>query len=68
MRKKFKVYYSTENPNPEKAGNRYKPTGKDMLVMNSAGVFFVFNGETYYPSIRPLVDKIGSYDVVWEGG
>ena len=36
-----------------------------MLMMNSGGVFFVFNGETYYPSIRPLVDKIGNYDVEW---
>ena len=68
MRKKFEVYYSTDNPDPEKAGKRYKPTGKDMLVMNSAGVFFVYNGETYYPSIRPLVDKIGNYDVVWKDG
>ena len=39
MRKKFKVYYSTDNPDHEKAGKRYRPTGKDMLVMNSAGVF-----------------------------
>lgn len=68
MRKKFKVFYGADNPYPEKAGKRYKPTGKDMLVMNSAGVFFVFNGETYYPSIRPLVDKIGNYDVVWKDG
>lgn len=65
MRKKFKIYYSKDNPDKEKAGKRYKPTGKDMLVMNSSGVFFVFNGETYYPSIRPLVDKIGNYDVEW---
>ena len=65
MRKKFKIYYSKDNPDPSKAGQRYKPTGKDMLVMNSDGIFFVFNGETYYPSIRKLVDKIGNYDVVW---
>ncbi len=65
MRKKFEVFYSTDHPDPEKAGKKYKPTGKDMLVMNSDGVFFVFNGEAYYPSIRPLVDKIGNYDVKW---
>lgn len=65
MRKKFKIYYSADNPDPEKAGKRYKPPGLDMLVMNSAGVFFVFNGEPYYPSISPLVAKIGNYDVVW---
>lgn len=65
MRKKFKIYYSKNNPDKEKAGTRFKPTGKDMLVMNSGGVFFVFNGEAYYPSIRSLVDMIGNYDVEW---
>lgn len=67
MRKKFKVYYSKDNPDPDKAGKLYKPTGKDMLVMNNNGIFFVYNGETYYPSIRRLSDKIGNYDIVWEG-
>ena len=66
MRKKFKIFYSKDNPDPEKAGKRYKPTGKDMLVMNSEGIFFVYNDEMYYPSIRKLVDKIGNFDVVWE--
>lgn len=66
MRKRFKIYYSKDNQDPEKAGKRYNPKGNDMLVMNSSGVFFVFNGETYYPSIKHLADKIGDYDVVWE--
>ena len=65
MRKKFKIYYSEYNPDKEKAGKRYKPSGKDMIVMNSAGVFFVYNGETYYPSITKLENKIGNYDVKW---
>lgn len=65
MRKKFKIYYSKDHPDKTKAGTLYKATDKDMLVMNSDGVFFVFNGETYYPSIKPLVDKIGNYDVEW---
>ena len=65
MRKKFEIYYSTDNHDPTLAGKKYKPTGKDMLVMNNAGVFFVYNGETYYPSITPLVHKIGNYDVKW---
>lgn len=65
MRKKFKIYYSKDNPDLSKAGQMYKTTGKDMLVMNADGIFFVFNGETYYPSIRKLVDKMGNYDVVW---
>lgn len=65
MRKKFKVFYSQDNPDPDKAGKRYKPSDKDMLVMNADGVFFVYNGEQYYPSIRELRGKIGNYDVVW---
>lgn len=65
MRKKFEIYYSTDNRDSTLAGKKYKPTGKDMLVMNNAGVFFVLNGETYYPSIKPLVEKIGNYDVKW---
>ena len=65
MRKKFKIYYGANNKDPDKAGKLFKPSGKDMLVMNSSGVFFLFNGETYYPSIRPLVDAIGNYDVEW---
>lgn len=65
MKKKFKIYYCKYNPDSEKAGNQYKPSGKDMLVMNSDGVFFVYNGETYYPSITPLVNKIGNFDVEW---
>lgn len=65
MRKKFEIYYSTDNRDTNLAGKRYKPGGMDMLVMNSAGVFFVYNGETYYPSITPLVERIGNYDVKW---
>lgn len=65
MRKKFKIYYAADNKDKNKAGKQYKPTGKDMLVMNSAGIFFVFNGDKYYPSIVPLVSKIGNYDVKW---
>ena len=66
MRRKFKIFYSKDNPDKDKAGKRYKPTGKDMLVMNSGGVFFVFNGEPHYTSIQPLVNKIGNYDVEWQ--
>ena len=65
MRKKFKIFYSKDNPDEAKAGKQYKPSGKDMLVMNNNGVFFVFNGEPYYPSIWPLAYRIGNYDVVW---
>ncbi len=65
MRRKFKIYYSGSHPDPNRAGKRYKPTEKDMLVMNSGGVFMIFNGEPYYPSIRSLFDEIGPYDVKW---
>lgn len=66
MRKKFEIYYDRRHPDPNKAGKRYKPEGKDMLVMNNQGIFFIFNGETYYPSIRKLSDEINNYDVVWK--
>jgi hypothetical protein len=65
MRRHFQIYYGENNADKEKAGLRYKPTGKDMVVMNSSGVFFVFNGEPYYPSIRRLSDAIGTYDIRW---
>ena len=65
MRNKFEIYYSKDNPDSEKAGKKYNPGGKDMLVMNKSGIFFVFNGETYYPSITALSSKIGNYDVKW---
>lgn len=64
MRKKFKIFYSKDNPDIEKAGTRYKPSGKDMLVMNDQGIFFVY-GTDYYAGITRLSDKIGNYDVKW---
>ncbi len=36
-----------------------------MLVMNNQGIFFEYCGDTYYPGISKLSDKIGNYDVVW---
>jgi hypothetical protein len=65
VRKKFKIFYSKDNQDPEKAGKQYKASGKDMLGMSADGIFFVFNGE-HYPSIMKLSSKIGNYDVVWE--
>ena len=64
-RVKFKIMYPQDHPDEEKRGLQYKPTGKDMLVMNNKGIFFIFNGETYYPSIKPLSDVLKKYDVVW---
>jgi hypothetical protein len=69
MRKKFKIFYGENNAKyPERKGQQYKTKGKDMLVMNDSGVFLIFNGEPYYPSIRSLSAEIGSYDVVWNEG
>ena len=66
-RRKFKIYYGGDNQNLEKAGKEYKPSrqSKDMIVMNSSGHFFVYNGEQFYPSITHLANRIGSYDVKW---
>ena len=65
MRQKFKIYYSKDHADPSKAGTLFKPSGKDMLVMNNQGIFFLFNGEPYCNSISKLVDRIGNYDVKW---
>lgn len=66
-RKKFQIFYPEDHPDHSLAGNQYKLTdNKDMLVMNNQGVFFIYNGEMYYPSIRKLSDVISKYDVKWE--
>ena len=64
-RKKFKIYYPKDHPDPEKAGKLYKPANKDMVVVNNEVIFFYFFGEKYYPSLHPLSDITGNYDVMW---
>ncbi len=64
-RKKFKIFYPENHWDSTLAGKQYKPKDKDMLVMNNQGVFFIYNGEQYYPSIRKLSDAIGNYYVKW---
>jgi len=66
MRKKFEIFYPSDYPEVEKQKTRYKPTGKNMLVMNNNGIFFLYNGEQFYPSIRKLSDVLPKYDVVWK--
>ena len=66
MRTKFEIYYCKYNKDSTKAGTKYKPSGKNMIVMNNDGVFFLFNGEPYCNSIRKLSDIIGNYDVKWK--
>ena len=60
MRKKFKVINSD-------TGEAWKAKGKEMLVMNSQGIFFVYNGEQYYPSITELSHRVPKYDIIWKG-
>ena len=65
MRKKFKIMYPEDHPDADKRGKPYFPPPKGMVVMNGSGVFFLFIGEDYYPSIRKLSDVLYKYDVVW---
>ena len=65
MRTKFKIMYPKSHHDPEKAGQPYKPTEGKMVVMNNAGVFFLFDGSDFYPSIQKLSTSLPSYDVIW---
>ncbi len=56
MRKKFSIYQN---------GEKYKPSGQCMVVMNNQGIFFLVGTQPYYPSVRRLSDVIGNYAVVW---
>lgn len=64
MRKKFKIMYPQDHPDENKRGKPFLTKDKNMIVMNGKGIFFMFNGETYYPSIRPLSDVLPKYDVI----
>ena len=65
-KQKFKIMYPQEHHDASKRGQPFKPASKEMVVMNGGGVFFLFNGEVYYPSIRKLSLVLPRYDVVWE--
>ena len=66
MRRKFKIMYPNDHPDQDKRGKPYLTKEKDMVVMNKQGIFFLFNGATYYPSIRKLSDVLPKYDVIWK--
>ena len=66
MRKQFKILYPSDYIDIEKRGTQYKTKDKDMLIMNNKGIFFIYNGATYYPSIIKLSSVLSKYDVVWE--
>jgi len=66
MRKKFKIMYPQDWHDEGKQGKPFHTSAKTMVVMNGAGVFFLYNEETYYPSVRLLSDVLPKYDVVWK--
>jgi hypothetical protein len=66
MRNKFKIMYPKDYHDPKKAGKPYHPPAGQMLVMNNGGVFFIYDSEQYYPSIKKLSSVLFSYDVVWK--
>jgi hypothetical protein len=66
MKKKFKIMYGENHPNHELRGKPYKPPQNCMVVMNGGGVFFLYDDETYYPSIQRLSEVLSCYDVVWK--
>jgi hypothetical protein len=66
MKKKFKIMYPDDYHEPEKRGKPYHPPVNCMVVMNGSGIFFLYNGESHYPSIKKLSDVLYQYDVVWK--
>ena len=66
MKQKFKIMYPQDYYDQTKQGKPYHPPEKCMVVMNGSGVFFLYNGEPYYPSIKKLSDVLFKYDVVWK--
>ena len=66
MKRKFKIMYPDDYYDEDKRGKPYKPDPKKMVVMNGQGIFFVYSGEEYYPSIRKLSDVLAKYDVIWK--
>lgn len=59
-RKKFEII------DPE-TDEKYKIDSGEMIVMNTAGVFFLVGGMgDYYTGIRKLSDVLPKYDVVWK--
>jgi len=61
MKKKFKII---DTP----TGQRLKLREKEMIVMNSQGIFFIVgNFMDYDTYVRKLSDVCPVYDVVWRG-
>tara|TARA_R110000851_G_scaffold167454_4_gene313096 strand:+ start:108 stop:311 length:204 start_codon:yes stop_codon:yes gene_type:complete len=67
MRKKFKIMIPADHSyvGGEKAKPYIAPAGH-MIVMNTGGVIFVVNMDSYYMSIKKLSDVLPKYDIVWK--
>ena len=66
MRKKFKILYPADYYDETKRGKKYKPVDGKMIVMNSDGVFFLYDTAPFYPSIKKLSKVLPQYDVEWK--
>jgi hypothetical protein len=61
MKKKFKIIDTS-------TGQKLKLREKEMLVMNSQGIFFIVgNFMDYDTYVRKLSDVCPAYKVVWKG-
>ena len=65
MRKKFKILYPQDYHEQDRRGTLYRPPANCRVMMNSAGVFFLYHGVDHYPWIQKLSDTLPKYDVVW---
>lgn len=66
MRRKFKIMYPSDHHETEKQGKPYLTTGKDMVLMNGSGVFFLYRHDDYSTFVRRLSEVLPKYDVIWK--
>ncbi len=66
MKRKFKIMYPNDHHELEKRNKPYHPPAQSMVVMNGSGIFFLYSGEEYYPSIQKLSEVLFKYDVIWK--
>jgi hypothetical protein len=66
MRKKFKILYPNDYFDETKRGTKYDPGPGKMIIMNTDGIFFVYDNTMFYPSIKKLSKVLPKYDVTWK--
>jgi hypothetical protein len=64
-KRKFKILYPMDDSYGDKRGKPFIVQGKDMLVMNNRGIFFIFGTDGHNAGLRKLSDVLPKYDVVW---